>query len=58
MKQLQHQEETRMQLESLTHSHREELERMQMERILQQEDYNTLMLQWKKRQTEVIMTNR
>lgn len=47
-----------MQLESLTHSHREELERMQMERILQQEDYNTLMLQWKKRQTEVIMTNR
>ena len=53
MKELQNLEETRKQLDSATHSHREELERLQMERILQQEDYNTLMLQWKKRQTEV-----
>ena len=53
MKELQNLEETRKQLDSATSSHREE--RLQMERILQQEDYNTLMLQWKKRQTEVYL---
>jgi len=55
MKELQNLEETRKQLDSATSSHREEVERLQMERILQQEDYNTLMLQWKKRQTEVYL---
>ena len=55
MKELQNLEETRKQFDSATSSHREEVERLQMERILQQEDYNTLMLQWKKRQTEVYL---
>lgn len=53
MKEVQHLEETLQQLESSTQSQREELERLQMERILQQEDYNTLMIQWKKKQAEV-----